>query len=196
MHVYAMLGTCWLLLLIAQPLLVRASLRAQHRLLGRIGVFVGAAFVVSAVLVAHRSVARMSLDQFTREGRFVYLPLAMAAIFAIALLLAILWRRTTPLHARFMAATSLTLLDPLLARLLYFHGPRLPAEWLYQVPAFTLISVAIVTMVASLPATCRGRSVFESFSVVVGVLLLGFFFVPHTATWLSFTSWFRALPLT
>lgn len=196
MHTHAVLGTCWLLLLVAQPLLISASLRSWHRVLGRIGVFVGAAFVVSGVLIAHRSVARMDLDQFMREGRFVYLPLAMAAIFAFALLMAVLWRRTAPIHGRYMAATALPLLDPLFARLLFFHGPKLPAESLYQAPAFALTIGAIVAMLASLPARSRGRRSFQYFSVVVAFVLLGFFFIPNTATWLSFTAWFRALPMT
>ena len=110
-----MLGTCWLLLLGVQPLLITASLRSSHRFLGRIGVLVGAAFVVSGILIAHRSVARMNLDQFARERRFVYLPLAMAVIFAIALLLAVLWGRSAAAHGRFMAATALPLLDPVAA---------------------------------------------------------------------------------
>jgi len=65
--VHAVLGTCWLLLLVAP------------------------------------------------EGRFVYLPLAMAAIFAIALLLPVLWRRSAAARGRFMAATALPLLDPFAA---------------------------------------------------------------------------------
>ena len=191
-----MLGTCWLLLLVVQPLLITASLRSSHRSFGRIGLLVGAAFVVSGILIAHGSVARMNLDQFAREGRFVYLPLAMAAIFAIALLLAVMWRRSAAAHGRFMAATALPLLDPLFARLLFFYAPPLPAEALYQVPAFALSVAVIVAMLASLPASSPGRRSLQHFSVGVVVLLLGFFFIPHTATWHSFTVWFRALPIT
>lgn len=195
-HAHAALGTCWLLLLGVQPLLIKASRRSWHRLLGRIGVIVGAAFIVSSMLTAHRSVARMTAEQFTREGRFVYLPLAMAAIFALALLLAVLWRRTAPVHGRFMATTALALLDPLFARLLFFYAPPLPAQALYQVPAFGLLLAVIAAMLLSLPASSPGRRPFQYFSVAVAALLLSFFVVPHTATWLSFATWFRALPIT
>lgn len=195
-HSHAALGTCWLALLVVQPLLIRSSRRTGHRILGRIGLVVGAAFFVSGVLVAHRSLARMSLDQFTREGRFVYLPLAMAALFAFALALAVLWRHTPPLHARFMSATALPLLDPLFARLLFFHGPAMPAESLYQVPAFAVSIGVIVAMLATLPARARGRRFFQCFAVGVALVLLGHFVIPHTATWLSFAAWFRAQPMT
>jgi hypothetical protein len=195
-HAHAVLGTCWLLLLVVQPLLIKGTLRFSHRLLGRIGVLVGGAFFVSSILIAHRSVANMSLDQFTREGRYVYLPLAMAAIFALALVLAVRWRHSVAAHGRFMAATALPLLDPLFARLLFFYAPPLPSEVLYQVPAFTLALAVMVAMLASLPATSPARRSFRYFAAGVAALLLGFFVVPHTAAWHSFAAWFRALPIT
>lgn len=195
-HAHAALGTCWLLLLFAQPLLIKASLRSPHRLLGRIGVLVGAAFVVSGVLLAHRSVARMGLEAFAREGSFVYLPLAMATMFAMALVLAVRWRHVAAAHGRFMAATALPLLDPLFARLLFFHAPPLPAQALYQVPAFALSIAIVVALLVSLPAASPARRSFRRFSAGVAILLLGFFVVPHTAQWHSFAGWFRALPMT
>jgi hypothetical protein len=195
-HAHAALGIAWLLLLAIQPRLVQAGRRAAHRRLGRLGLLVGAAFFVSGVLVAHRSVARMGLETFAREGRFVYLPLAMAAIFGAALVLAVVHRRSAPAHGRFMAATSLALLDPLVARLLFAHAPPLPAAPLYQVPAFVLCLAALAAMVASMPAGAPGRKPFARFAAGVAAVLLGFFAVPHTAAWLAFAAWFRALPIT
>lgn len=195
-HVHAALGTGWLLLLAAQPLLIRASLRSWHRRLGRIGVLAGAAFFVSGILVAHRSVARMDADEFAREGRFVYLPLAMAAIFAGALVLAVVWRRTPALHGRFMAATALPLLDPLFARLLFRYAPPLPDESLYQVPAFALSTAILSALYASLPATTQGRPTFAYFALGATAIFAGYFVVPYTSAWQAFATWFRALPLT
>ena len=195
-HAHAALGTLWLLLLLVQPLLVRASRRSQHRMLGRAGVMVGAAFVVSGVLIAHRSVARMTVEQFSQEGRFVYLPLAMAAIFAAALSMAVQWRHAAPVHGRFMAATALALLDPLFARLLFVYAPPLPAEVLYQVPAFGLSLAVLLVMVLSLPSHAPGRPALLYFAAGVTAVLLGFFVIPNTGPWLSFATWFRELPLT
>jgi hypothetical protein len=194
-HVHAILGAAWLLLLAVQPLLISAARRAEHRLLGRLGVLLGFVFAVSGVLIAHRSLVRMSAEQFAREGRFVYLPLAMAAIFAAALVMAVRWRSSAPVHARFMAATALPLLDPLFARILYFHGPPLPAEYLYQVPAFLVVFGALVLLTRSLPDGSRGRRHFVRFTAAVVVLLLGFFGVPYSDTWLRFATWFRGLPI-
>ena len=194
-HVHAALGTGWLLLLVAQPLLIRASLRSWHRVLGRIGVLVGATFFVSGILVAHHSVARLDAEAFAREGVFVYLPLAMAAIFAVALALAVVWRRTPALHGRFMAATALPLLDPLFARLLFRYAPPLPDESLYQVPAFALSTAILATLYASLPATVRDRPTFACFALGATAIFAGYFVVPSTSAWQAFATWFRALPI-
>lgn len=195
-HAHALLGTGWLLLLVIQPLLVRSSRRRAHRAIGRLGVVIGAAFFVSGILIAHRSVVRMSQEQFAREGRYVYLPLAMAIGFGIALLLAVLWRRSAPVHGRFMAATALAMLDPLFARLLSQYAPPLPAEPLYQVPAFGLAVALLVGMLVSLPARSPGRSSFRLFSAGFTALLVGYFAIPETKAWQAFASWFRTLPLT
>lgn len=194
-HAHAALGTAWLVLLAAQPLLIHAGLRAQHRHLGRAGVVVGIAFVVSGVLVAHRSVARMTAEQFAREGAFVYLPLAMAVVFAAALALALRWRSSPAVHARFMACTALPLLDPLLARILYHYGPPLPADPMYQVPAFLLAGLLLLRLGQSLPATAPGGRAFRWFALGVVAALLGFFVVPQTAAWHAFAAWFRVLPM-
>jgi len=195
-HMHAVLGVIWLLLLTVQPLLIKAAMHAQHRLLGRVGVALGGVFALSGVLLAHRSLVNMGPEQFAREGRFVYLPLIMAVLFAAALAMAVRFRASPALHARFMAATLLPLLDPVLARLLYFYIPPLPAEYLYQVPSFVLIVAVLALLARSAPATTSGRVPFAWFSIGASLVLLGFFVIPNTGPWLAFTGWFRALPIT
>lgn len=138
----------------------------------------------------------MSADQFAAEGRYVYLPLAMALIFGLALLLAVIWRRAAPVHGRFMAATALPSLDPLFARLLYFYAPPLPAEELYQVPAFGLTIAVLAAMIVSMPTGAAGRRSLLYFSGAAAAVLFGFFFVPNTEPWMLFAAWFRVQPIT
>jgi len=195
-HVHAVLGVTWLLLLIVQPLLIRAGMRRQHRLLGRIGLAIGGIFALSGVLMAQKTLATMGAEQFAEEGRFVYLPLAMVAIFTAALAMAVFFRASPAIHARFMAATVLPLLDPVLARLLFFYAPPLPVTYLYQVPAFVLTLAVLTLLTITAPAATSGRTAFAWFSIGTASTLLGFFVIPATGTWLMFTGWFRALPIT
>lgn len=194
-HAHAALGSAWLLLLLAQPWLVRVRRWALHRWLGRAGLIVGAAFVVWGVLTAHRALVRMDAETFARDGFFVYMPLAMTAIFAAALCLAMAWRASPPVHGRFMACTLLPLLDPVFARILGFHFPPLPAEALYQLPALLAMVGTLVWLELTLPPRIRGRGAFVLFAVGSTTLYLAFFLVEHNRAWLAFVAWFRGLPL-
>ena len=195
-HFHAGLGLVWLLVLVGQPLLIHAGRVPLHRVIGRCAGVLGAAFVVSSILVAHRGAGRMDPAQFARDGYALYLPFVMAAIFAAALVLGIAWRSVPPVHGRFMACTALPLLDPLLARILYFYFPPLPAESLAQIPAFAIATGLLVALSSSLPHWSRGRRAFHAFAVGTVLALLLFFVTPYSAAWFAFVSWFRSLPLT
>lgn len=138
----------------------------------------------------------MSVEQLERERYFLYLPLSMTLIFGAAALLGVLWRTVPTIHGRFMASTAVPLLDPLFARILYFYFPPLPAEFLYQVPAFTLATAALVVMAVTIPKAVRGRATFWAFSLGTVVILLTYFAIPYSEAWLNFVKWFRALPIT
>ena len=195
-HVHASLGAAWLLLLVVQPLLIRARRLQLHRLIGRAAAAIGAAFVVSSILIAHRSAARMDPTQFSREGYSLYLPFVMAAIFAAAFVLGIAWRAVPAVHGRFMACTALPLLDPLLSRILYYYFPPLPALFLYQIPAFIFVGGLLVALWSSIPLRTPGRQTFFAFFLGTVLALLLFFVTPYSTDWFEFVSWFRSLPLT
>ena len=137
----------------------------------------------------------MDAEQFAREGHLVYLPLVMTAIFAAALALGISWRSVPAVHSRFMASTALPLLDPLIARILFFYAPPLPVEFLYQLPAFVLASLVLSLLWRSLPSTSPGYLIFRSFAVGTIIALVLFFVIPFSGTWRAFVEWFRALSI-
>ena len=196
MHVHAALGLLWLSLLVVQPLLVRARNLRAHRFVGRGALVAGAAFVISSVLLAHHAAAAMPAGQFAREGFSLYLPFVMAAIFAASICLGLYWRRVPAVHGRFMACSALALVDPLLARILFFYFPPLPTEVLYQVPSFLLIGGILVILLRTLPRSAPGRPAFRAFSATVALALTAYFLTPHIAAWLDFVQWFRSLPIT
>jgi hypothetical protein len=194
-HGHAVLGLGWLLVLVAQSLLVRAGRVRTHRLLGRGAAALGAAFVLSGIGLAHQAARAMDSALFEREGHALYLPLAMAVLFAAALALGLAWRSVPAVHGRFMACTLLPLLDPVLARIVYVHAPPLPIAALHQVPAFALACAALVVLSVSLPKASRGRAAFLAFAASTPIVLALFFMTPYSSAWFTFVTWFRALPL-
>ena len=195
-HAHAALGLAWLLVLVAQPLLIHARKAAAHRIVGRVALALSAAFVVAGLLLAHRGIVRMSEEELRREGFTLYLPLVMTAIYAAAVGGGWAWRKVPALHGRFMACTLLPLLDPVFARLVYFYLPPPPAEWLFQMPAFTLSAVVVLLLARQVPGPAAGRQSFRVFAGGAIVALALYFATPYSSSWLAFVAWFRSLPVT
>ncbi len=195
-HVHAALGLAWLFLLVAQPLLALARKYSLHRALGRVGTALGVAFLVASVLLTHYRASRMDAETFERFGHFLYLPLLMTAIFAGSLALALRWRRSPALHARYMTCTALALVDPVTARLLHFYGPELPADFMYQLPAFAIVAGMLLAMLRTLPPSIAGRGTFTAFAGTIWALLAFHFVTPYSGAWLRILDAFRNLPLT
>ena len=194
-HAHALLGSAWMALLVLQPVLVRQRRLAAHRMVGRVGILVGVGFVVAGVLSAHRMLLAMDAERYARDGFFLYMVLAVTVIFAAALWLGVAWRHVPAVHGRFMACTLLPLLDPVLARLLGFHGPPLP-DAAYQLPALLLSVVALGALWWTLPQRSPGRASFGVFALASIGLLLLHYASEGNAAWLEVVDAFRDLPLT
>jgi len=195
-HAHALLGTIWLLLLLCQPILILAGYRRAHRLVGRASLFVALGFVLSSVLLTHYRVSRMSEVAFAREGIYIYLPLAIAVLFAAAFALGIRWRASAPVHARFMLFTGILLLDPVVARIMFFYLPRLPSDDLYQGITFTVITAVMIHLLISLPRHAPGRTWYRNYCVGTVAVFILYFVIPYTGAWRAFVEWFRSVPLT
>lgn len=195
-HAHAILGTLWMLSLVAQPALIHRGYRLAHRMAGRTALVVAFGFVISGLLLTHFRVSRMTEAAFAKEGIYIYLPLAVAVLFAAACVLGFRWRKSAPVHARFMLCTALLLVDPVLARIMYFYLPALPSDKLYQGISFALIGAAMAFLVRSLPPQVPGRSWFRNYCIGAATVLALFFAVPFAGAWLAFVNWFRVLPLT
>lgn len=195
-HLHALFGTLWLLALVAQPLMMWRGHRRAHRVAGRVSMFVATGFVVSGVLLTHYKLNQLTAEAFAREGIFIYLPLSIATAFAGACALGYLWRGSPSLHVRFMVSTAILLVDPVLARLMFYYLPPLPSEHIFQGVTFSLIAVALVALLRSLPAASEGREAYRAYVIATLSLLALFFVIPYTAFWRHFVLWFRALPLT
>lgn len=195
-HTHALLGTLWMIILVFQPVLILRGYRLAHRIAGRTSLFVALGFVLSGLLLTHFRVSRMTDVAFAKEGIYIYLPLAVAILFAAACVLGFYWRTSAPVHARFMLSTALLLIDPVVARIMFFYLPPLPSDHLYQGITFAFILSVMVYLVKSLPPQAPGRTWYRNYCLGTVAILGLFFVVPYTGAWLAFANWFRVLPLT
>jgi len=195
-HLHAVLMTAWLGLLIVQPLLIRRGQRALHRALGAVSYVLVPAIVAASLLLTHHRARSMDEAVFRAEGVFFYLPVAAIALFAIAWALAIVYRRQPALHARFMVCTGLTLIDPLVARIAFFHFPPLPGPLLYQAIGYGLTDLVLLVLIVRERGQRQGRAAFPVMLAVFATAHLLWFTVAQGPGWLAVVRWFRDLPLT
>jgi len=197
-HFHAVTATVWLLLLIAQPLAIRTRRLAWHRALGQASYVVAAVVFVSIVLLAHdrmRRATAATADLFAVQTYVLYLQLSLAALFGLSYGLGLATRRNMALHARFMVCTGLTLIDPVVIRLMFWADPT--PTWNYQWFTFGLTDLAFIVLIYLERDSRIGRRVFPAMLSVFAAsqlpALLGFTDGP---SWQSFARWFATLPLT
>ena len=194
-HVHAGLATVWCALLVAQPLLIRARRRDLHRRLGAVSKAVAPVFAVSVILLAHHRVRILDEATFARRTPSLYLGLAAVALFAFAYSAALWFRRRPALHARFMIATGLTMIDPVVVRLLSFYGPKFSHPLLYQVWGYGLTDLLPVVLAWRPALSAADRRVFLAGVAVFVAAHLAWFTVVQGPLWIPVASWFRNLPL-
>ncbi len=191
-HLHALTATLWLLLLITQPLLIRAGRRDLHRLVGRLSLVIAPVVLVSIVLLAHANIQGLAGERLAIQTYILYLQLSLGLLFALCYAMAIIKRRDTPVHMRFMVGTALTMIDPIVVRIMLWVQPVPP--WNYQWLTFALTNAVLVWLIWMDRNSARGRWVFP---VLLGTFMLvqipAVFGLTWTAPWQSFAHWFAAL---
>ncbi len=135
-HIHFVLMALWLMMLIAQPFLIKYKKLKWHRLLGKISyVLVPLLLFVSFLLIRNGYYRDLdSLNQKVAAGlqhysqeeilkRIASMPIGLFYFFWFIIFysLAIRNRRTSSKHARYMLATALTLTGPTVDRILGIH---------------------------------------------------------------------------
>jgi hypothetical protein len=190
-HLHALGATLWMVMLIAQPLAIRTRRLALHRRLGRSSYALAPLLLVSIVVLAHSKTHGLSVAQ----NIGIYVPLSLAALFAVSYALAILTRKVVALHARFMVCTALTLIDPVLVRIMFWIDPT--PTWMYQWFTFGVTDLVFVVLMWRERDARRGRAVFPAMLATFVLAQVGLLFgFSETPQWKAFVSWFTALPLT
>lgn len=195
-HLHAAVAVTWLSLLIVQPLLVHRRRLDLHRRLGRSTWIVAPLFALASTLLAHHQVARMDPATLDAEAAFFYLPFHTTALFVVCYTLGLVFRATPAAHGRFMIATALLMIDPVVARILHFYFPPLPDPRWIAVLTFTLTDLLAATLVFTFrgPVPAR-RALLAMLALFVVAHTLWFTFAP-SRLWHDFVVGFRSLPLT
>jgi hypothetical protein len=185
LHVHALMGTAWLVLLVAQTSLVSAGRVDLHMKLGIAGALVAAAFVPLGIMVP----LEMARQGALAPERLVFLifPFTQVLMFG-GVIGAALWNRKRPeIHKRLMMVGTAIMITPALARLLLLvplpEGPR---------PVVALVlSTAFLAAGMLHDWRTRGRAHRIYVWATVAIVLSGpvRFGLAHTGGWRSVVAW-------
>ena len=190
-HYHAVALTLWLSMLIIQPILIANHKMAAHRWIGRISYFLVPFMFVSMILAYHNQYLR-----FVAEGKaeaetlaFVFSPATDAIPFVIFYLLAILNKRETPKHMRYMICTGIVIGGPGLGRIFM--------TWLGMDIFAAIGLMSLITLLVFVGFIVYDRIKGKKFGInpftiafiiwLIPNILIAFF--PNTALWQSIAKW-------
>jgi hypothetical protein len=190
-HLHSVLMTMWLLLVIVQAFLVRAGKMGGHRLGGRISILLAPMMVFFALAVATEQFGSAAADpDFEGRLRDFWLAFWNIVIFAVFFALAVVKRKQTAVHARYVIAATLTLLPMAAFRLFARYGPRL--EMIDPLNMAFLATEIVLMILIALDAT--KLEVRGPYILALPLVLLWHLLQAHVGGfhwWASFAVWFN-----
>lgn len=204
-HIHFVLMAIWIAMLIVQPFLIKYKKLSLHRLIGRISyVLVPLLLFTSFILIRNEyydSIAdleerivpgQISLDQ----GEILKQAAAQQGIalvyfiwFLVFYVLAIKNKKKSPVHARYMLATSLSLLGPTIDRMIFFvfKMDKLPGSLPIELVAFCMADAILAVLLLK---DYRENKSTKTLLTALLIYILGqviFFSLPGTQIWQIFT---------
>lgn len=147
MHFHGMVLTTWFGLLIVQPILIRKKQFQVHRLLGKSSYVLVPIIIYSMIIITKHMYVREGSTSMTEKERLadLFLPLSQMVAFAILYILAMINKKKTPFHLRYIIACSLVLLSPGLERIpIYWFGQPEQQSTLFAFVISDLILIGLI----------------------------------------------------
>jgi hypothetical protein len=189
-HVHGILLMMWLALLVVQPLLISAGKAKIHRTIGKISWVLGPLIIISMFLVGKGSFERHSAVVPEKEMlATMVLDIRGYISFAIFWALAMLYRKNSGAHMRYMIATGIIAIGPGVGRGLI---NSFAVEFGSSLTITDLISLAIAGFL--LVYDIYKKKNYKPFLIVFIVFLIGAFLwqIRDTTAWQSFAKAYAA----
>ncbi len=199
-HIHTFFMSCWLVLAITQPILVRRKKIRWHRTLGKISYVIMPLVLFSGYLVIRFSYqARIDragggvVDAATLAfiKTDMYIPIIYLAWLAVFYTLAVIWRRRMIFHATFMFAAILTMLGPSVDRILMQLYQYFDREFDFFAETFVFILIDIL-LLGLLYYHWRKNYPVKAAVLALSIYFmgqLGYFLLPKTQGWQIFVTW-------
>lgn len=184
-QVHGILFSAWMLLLLAQTLLVASGRVAVHRRLGIFGAILALALFVLGIVTAIAAASRGQAIKGIEPLPFLAIPLGTILVFIGTVAAALWFRQRSDIHKRLMLIATIGVLTPAIARMDIELGPL-------HGPQFALF----LTDLFILPCLVNDRlnigRVHPAYLWGAGILVasqIGRLLVMRTDAWLVFAAW-------
>jgi hypothetical protein len=195
-HLHAALMTLWVLMLIGQAWLIRTKRFRVHRWVGRSSFLIAPIIIWSAAVAVRGTIGR-DAEGIVQDASLQIFGLGQVLVFAVTWGLAILYRKRTSLHVRFMVSTAFAMGSAI--------GFRLARNWLGWVPGLdsigglaignlVLLTLPLLVLIAVDWRMGMKRSPYWVVTILIALMHLGFPTIARTDAWLAFCQWYADLP--
>lgn len=190
-HFHALALTTWLTMLIVQPILAAKNNMKAHALIGKFSYFLVPFIFVSMILAYHHQYLRMVGEgkPETETLAFVFSPATDAIPFVLFYLLAILHKRETPKHMRYMISTGIVIGGPGLGRIFMTW---LGMDILAAIGLMSLITLLVFVGFILYDKVKKKPFRWNPFTIAFIIWLIPnilIIFFPNTALWLGIAKW-------
>jgi len=165
-HVHAVAMVSWLGLLVVQSTLAQRLDLALHRRLGWLGLILAVVIPPLAIATCVAAIRAHLVPPFFTPAIFLSLVTVESLTFAGLVITAILMRRRTDWHRRFMVGATMILLEPAIARTLPMPFMGHWGLWVVMV-----LQLAVLGIMARHDLASRGK-VHPATYVVAGLLVM------------------------
>jgi hypothetical protein len=186
LHLHGIIFSAWIVLLLAQTLLVASKRTPTHRRLGVAGGVLAALMVVvgTATAIVRAKVVEVPPGSASPLA-FLTIPLGDMLVFAILTGAAFHYRRRADYHKRLMLLATISILPAAVA--------RLPFDFIQQYGPLAFFGLPDLFVVVCLAYDLVARGRFHRATVLGGLLLVVShplrLVVGNTQPWLSFAEW-------
>jgi hypothetical protein len=203
MHAHGITASLWIALLALQSWTVHDGRRETHRTVGTLSLVLFPLFLAGGVSIfigmAKRFVTEATPFHVAYAPRLAWLDVAAVTGIALFYFLALKHRRKVHVHSRYLLATALFLIPPILSRMspllppLAVTGPHDFYKIGYGVQIANLVTIAIALTLAMRPAK-HGRPFVIAAALVAASMVL-FETVGRWPAWQALFAHFADLPL-
>lgn len=170
-HLHGLTATAWYILLIVQPYLYQKDNLHLHRTVGLIGVFLAGGVVFSALQIVPNNIGSENLQPVLQYG-LTFFDIVVVIGFSFAVIMAVLHRKDTAIHARYMISTAFWALIPALSRLIYFplfmvYGFPPPMSFVQVIYICVLLTLIVLGMLMWLDYK-KEQKIYIAYLLVAG----------------------------